>query len=312
MSSCNATSDTQPNDYLPEFDDFSINSNFTLPTVESVSTPQGATSFIPSRPENTLNTVPKDCHQYLTTLTTTLEIIRNEVKSHVIAAQSSMLDRQNDKILNLSEGDYVYLSKDPSGPGHKFKYKYTGPYAVDKCNSPHLITLKDPMTGKNLPSPVHINRLKMAYVRKPTPMNYFLDKVATNNKSEEHATHSEAEQLINDSDVSMDNTIVNRIDPPTRKSKRQLRKPIRYQDSSFTDGDASAISDGNKIKRVLARRNINGEMKYLVNHVGEPAQNAVWKDYNSLTQKAKQLLITRHTAIHHFVCMLLKKFCFSF
>jgi hypothetical protein len=23
-------------------------------------------------------------------------------------------------------------------------------------------------------------------------------------------------------------------------------------------------------------------------------------------------LITRHTAIHHFVCMLLKKFCFSF
>jgi hypothetical protein len=68
----------------------------------------------------------------------------------------------------------VYLSKDPSGPDHKFKYKYTGPYAVDKCNSPHLITLKDPMTGKNLPSPVHINRLKMAYVRKPTPMNYFL------------------------------------------------------------------------------------------------------------------------------------------
>jgi hypothetical protein len=65
------------------------------------------------------------------------------------------------------------------------------------------------MTGKNLPSPVHINRLKMAYVRKPTPMNYFLDKVATNNKSEEHATHSEAEQLINDSDVSMDNTILN-------------------------------------------------------------------------------------------------------
>lgn len=110
----------------------------------------------------------------------------------------------------------------------------------------------------------------------------------------------------------MDNTIVNRIDPPTRKSKRQLRKPLRYQDSSFTDGDASAISDGNKINIVLARRNINGEMKYLVNHVGEPAQNAVWKDYNSLTQKAKQLLITRHTAIHHFVCMLLKKFCFSF
>jgi hypothetical protein len=129
MSSCNTTSDTKPNDYLPEFDDFSINSNFTLPTVESVSTPQGATSFIPSRPENTLNTVPKDCHQYLTTLTTTLEIIRNEVKSHVVAAQSSMLDRQNDKILNLSEGDYVYLSKDPSGPGHTFKYKYTGPYA---------------------------------------------------------------------------------------------------------------------------------------------------------------------------------------
>jgi len=56
MSSYNTTSDTQPNDYLPEFYDFSINSNVTLPTVESVSTPQGATTFIPSRSENTLNT----------------------------------------------------------------------------------------------------------------------------------------------------------------------------------------------------------------------------------------------------------------
>ena len=45
--------------------------------------------------DQNLNTVPKDCHEYLNTLTTKLEIIRNEVKSHVIAAHSSMLDRQN-------------------------------------------------------------------------------------------------------------------------------------------------------------------------------------------------------------------------
>ena len=63
------------------------------------------------------------------------------------------------------------------------------------------------MTGKNRPNPGHINRLKMDYVRKPTLMNYFLDKVATNNKSEEHVTHSEAEQSLSDSNVSTDNTI---------------------------------------------------------------------------------------------------------
>ena len=43
-----------------------------------------------------------------------------------------------------------------------------------------MILLKDPDTGRFQQNPVHMNRLKMAYVRRPNPSPYFLDHVISN------------------------------------------------------------------------------------------------------------------------------------
>lgn len=38
------------------------------------------------------------------------------------------------------------------------------------------MVLKDPQTNKCLKNPVHVNRLKMAHVREPTPRQYFQEE----------------------------------------------------------------------------------------------------------------------------------------
>ena len=74
--------------------------------------------------------------------------------------------------LSYVERDYVYLNKEPTGQGQKLQFRYAGPYIVQKVNSPYLFTLKDMSTGKCIPRPVHINRLKPSFVRKPNPTKY--------------------------------------------------------------------------------------------------------------------------------------------
>jgi hypothetical protein len=51
---------------------------------------------------------------------------------------------QNQKTLALTKGDYVYLTKDPTGVGQKLKYRHAGPYVIEKVNSPHTFSLVDP------------------------------------------------------------------------------------------------------------------------------------------------------------------------
>ena len=66
----------------------------------------------------------------------------------------------------------------------KLQNRYTGPYIVDSVKSYHLIVLRDEQ-NRILKTPVHINRLKMAYVRKPTPLSYFMPHVVTNEQQEQ-------------------------------------------------------------------------------------------------------------------------------
>ncbi|CAC5421040.1 unnamed protein product [Mytilus coruscus] len=126
--------------------------------------------------------VPKDCHTYLKQQCEKLNIIRSEVKINSINSKVKMIDRVNkDKIPNISfnENDYVYLWKEPTGSGQKFKNEFAGPYVISTVNSPHMYTSEDPNTNKILSQPVHVNRLKSAYVRQPNPSKYFMDPVLT-------------------------------------------------------------------------------------------------------------------------------------
>ncbi|VDI15243.1 Hypothetical predicted protein, partial [Mytilus galloprovincialis] len=259
-----------------------------------------------------LASIPKDYHDYLKQFSERLDIIRNEVKDHALKSQTAMMERANQKVHNytLRLGDFVYMSKDPTGPGHKFKFKFAGPYVVENCESPHLYTLKDQTTSKIFPS-IHINRLKPAYVRKPNQCNYFMDPVITNVNqftvehdllSDEHSEHSENDSPCNDL-VSSENKLSNVPDVstsennlPVRRSKRTHRKPMRFRDTNFTTPESSTdshIKDNVKIKRILACKIVNGTHKYLVHLCGEPAQNARWMDISDLNVKAKEIISKR-------------------
>ncbi|VDI02672.1 Hypothetical predicted protein [Mytilus galloprovincialis] len=216
-----------------------------------------------------LASIPKDYHDYLKQFSERLDIIRNEVKDHALKSQTAMMERANQKVHNLTLrlGDFVYMSKDPTGPGHKFKFKFAGPYVVENCESPHLYTLKDQTTSKIFPS-IHINRLKPAYVRKPNQCNYFMDPVITNVNqftvehdllSDEHSEHSENDSPCNDL-VSSENKLSNVPDVstsennlPVRRSKRTHRKPMRFRDTNFTTPESSTDSH---IKKTMLKSNV--------------------------------------------------------
>ena len=123
----------------------------------------------------------KDCHEYIRQHVEKLNIIRRQVETNIVTSQSKMLDRVNsDKIpTNFNVSDYVYFLKEPTGQGQKFKNKFAGPYVVSDIHSPHMYKLKDPCTGKLFSQPIHVNRIKSAYMRVPNPSNYFLDQVIT-------------------------------------------------------------------------------------------------------------------------------------
>ena len=86
----------------------------------------------------------------------------------------------NENPLRLDPGDYVYLRDDTTGRGKKLKSRYTGPYVVHDISSPHLVVLANPDTKRVLKHAVHINRLKIAYVRVPNPSPYFPGTVVKN------------------------------------------------------------------------------------------------------------------------------------
>ena len=193
--------------------------------------------------------------------------------------------------------------------------------------SPHLVQLRDPSNDKVLPQPIHINRVKLAYVRHPSPTNYHkvLTKIPTKIFSSQ-STQTDIQTIVetdrnevqtdrdnvmlpdaNDSaqtltDTDLDSTHKsssestpdhNQPKPVTRQSRRTIRKPLRYRDSDHVDPFAiqAEATDQNeiirKVKRVLAQRHSIYGLQYLVQIVGEPAQSTAWILASSLDKKAK-------------------------
>lgn len=82
------------------------------------------------------------------------------------------------------------------------------------------------------------------------------------------------------------------------RPKRQVRKPVRYRDY-VTDQQKNSYSylsseeENRKIKRVLAQKNSPSGFQYLIQYVGEPAQNAKWVLGSNLPVKIKRAIKQR-------------------
>ena len=89
-----------------------------------------------------------------------------------------MLERANKDSdpLHVKEGDYVFLTTERTGVGQKLQNTLTGPFIIHRCVSCNNFLLRNPENGTKHKSEVHIDRLKMAYVREPKS-NCFLSKV---------------------------------------------------------------------------------------------------------------------------------------
>ena len=152
-----------------------------------------------------------------------------------------MLERANKNTnpLALSVGDYVYMHSEVKGRGAKLKPNFTGPYIVVEQPSAHMVTLKDTQTQKVLKHAIHLDRLKMAYVREPNPQPYFRDSViahkSTKNNASTQTTMCSKDtiplSLVPDhieQTADPNNSIQPSHHKPVRRSSRQRQCPERF------------------------------------------------------------------------------------
>ena len=187
---------------------------------------------------------------------------------------------------------YVYLLHETSGKAQKLQNKYKGPFVVNKYISPHLVILRDPPSTKCLTNPVHLNRLKMAYVREPTPKPYFLGKVVTCENNPQVTRDSIKSQPVNNEENQSRLEIKLNGDVELCRSCRNRKPPDRHGypvdlDVILSSDDGIMDEMGyHKIKRILGQKCLDNKKLYLVHLVGE---HAVWVPFSSLNGKAKKV-----------------------
>ena len=179
-----------------------------------------------------LESLPRDLHSYVKDQAKRLETIRAIVRDKTLKSQQKMLDQENAKThpVQVKPGDYVCLNQGSTGKGQKLQPQWTGPFVVDQVPSPHMILLKNPATGRCQRHPIHINRVKMAYVREPNPSPYFLDRVVTNEAGDRPSPDiSEAISNRGASTVSDNSTVGNEPHGSSQPSRQPLRRSTRLR-----------------------------------------------------------------------------------
>ena len=249
-----------------------------------------------------MDALPVDIHNYIRQHCKKLETVQEEVRKHATAAKLKMVERANETTnpLTLQSGDYVYMIDDTKGKGRKLKPQYTGPYVVTDMVSPHMVSLKNPETNKSLKNAVHLDRLKMAYIREPNPVPYFADKVVTNKFTTQYSNTSTQtyDNAVNNDDDEKSNSDDKQVDEPAhaRQSKRVRKQPDRYgMPIEIGHSSVSSGSDGyHKIKRILGTRKKNNRNEFLVQIVGEPAYNAIWVPLTQMDGKGKKKVLEKY------------------
>lgn len=79
-----------------------------------------------------------------------------------------------------------------------------------------------------------------------------------------------------------------------RRPKRQIEKPACFQtnESNYNETTSETESTFYKIKRILAQRK-RDKPEYLVQFMGEPAQNAVWTTFDQLNPQVQKSVVRR-------------------
>ena len=129
------------------------------------------------------------------------------------------------------------MLKDTRGQGRKFQPKYSGFYIVHSIVSDHIVKLRDPSSGKVIKNPVHLDRLKVAYVRAPQPQDYFIPEVQlpqdmNGNTSDSDSNQSQAQSNHTDHESTV----------PLRRSTRIRKRPVRFQTTSIHTDYSSEIT----------------------------------------------------------------------
>lgn len=191
----------------------------------------------------------------------------------------------------------------------KLRNHYDGPFVVLLSN--HMVQLRDLSNDRVLPQSIHLDRLKIAYVRHSTPTNYHqvLTKIlaktfsSQSTQTDEHdiiqpvpydgkqtdmyeqvQTDRDNNQSPLESASSHDSSSENQHQQVTHRSRRTVHKLLRSRDYDHVD-PFSICNHENE-------QTVSG-LQYLVQVAGEPAQNAIWILASSLNMKAKDKIIKR-------------------
>ena len=159
-------------------------------------------------------------------------------------------------------------------------------------------------------------------MRKPNPCKYFLDEVLKQQENissdEEHFTQrtENVNSEVETDAVSIDTQDQHEIhtdenplplqdqeivftQPRSLRPRRTIIPPLRFRDENFIKSDLNCTESSSepnqqlKVKRFLAQKVENGKKLYLAHLVGEPAQHAIWLQYDQLGPKAKIKLQSR-------------------
>lgn len=252
------------------------------------------------------DTLPVDARTYVRKHAEKLNIIRTEVKMNVLKSQENMLARANENTnpLQAAPGDYVFLLSETVGAGQKLRNTCVGPYVIDQFHSQHMVVLRNPDTGVCRKTPVHLDRLKMAYVREPQPTPYFMSRVATCENGQQTDGQKDAQNVLHadkpvadpNENSTADEQTVDYAVPHLQRSTRIHNPPDRLgvnvnPDAVLTSDDCFRDVNGyHKVKRFLGQRPNKNSTEYLVQLRGEPAESAVWVPFSNLNTKARDAI----------------------
>ena len=83
------------------------------------------------------------------------------------ASREKMIEKYNEKSrpTSLLEGDFVYINEPVprDEKTRKLAPHWRGPFVIEEVASPHSLRLRDPTTHKELPSLIHVDRVKKCW-----------------------------------------------------------------------------------------------------------------------------------------------------
>lgn len=133
---------------------------------------------------------------------------------------------------------------------------------------------------------LHMDSLKLAFVREPSPMPYFIDKVVhieTPIPEPPQSNFDVTQETGPSQESPLPNKVVSKeagssqdsasLPTPIWRPKRSIRKPLRFRNSDHTAGDvvSSDSSSQFNIKRIIGQRLVGDNTQYKVTLRGEPS-----------------------------------------